>query len=134
MIAIDTNVLLRYLLNDDDSSVAAEQIIHRYQPVMVPDVVLAELVWVLEGRRISASRDVVIKTVFSIFSNGQFVFEDKSTIFRALMHWRNQKSRGFGFADALIRFKSEKAIDHLGEPFEGWATFDRGARELPGTF
>ena len=52
MIAIDTNVLLRYLLADDDTQYKkARSIIEGKMPVLITDAVLAETVWALTGKR-----------------------------------------------------------------------------------
>ncbi|HFE38753.1 MAG TPA: PIN domain-containing protein, partial [Gammaproteobacteria bacterium] len=48
MIAIDTNVLLRYLLWDDKPQAAkADRLINGTEPVLVTDVVLVETLWTL---------------------------------------------------------------------------------------
>ena len=55
MIAVDTYVLLRYLLEPLDANnpgwqvVAARQVIDKEDNVFVSDIVLAELEWVLES-------------------------------------------------------------------------------------
>ena len=52
MIAIDTNVLLRYLLADDAIQYRkAKVLIEARYPVLITDVVLVETVWTLAGRR-----------------------------------------------------------------------------------
>lgn len=48
MIALDTNVLARYLLNDDpEQSGAAAALLKKRQTYTAPPTVLLELVWVL---------------------------------------------------------------------------------------
>ena len=57
MIAIDTNVLLRYLLDDDDKqSLISKVLINGEHKVLVTDVVLTETVWVLKGKRYQVSK------------------------------------------------------------------------------
>jgi predicted nucleic-acid-binding protein len=52
VIAIDTNVLLRYLLEDDPvQSVKAAKLIGGSEVVLVTDVVLVETIWTLKGRK-----------------------------------------------------------------------------------
>ena len=54
MIAVDTNVLLRYLLNDDQSQAAiAEKLINGKEIVLITDVVLVETIWTLKGKSIN---------------------------------------------------------------------------------
>lgn len=52
MIALDTNVLVRYVVEDDAAQTAAavamiERAVERDEPLFVPQIVLCELVWVL---------------------------------------------------------------------------------------
>ena len=52
MIAIDTNVLLRYLLNDDQRQAAiADKLINGTDAVLITDIVLVESVWTLKGKK-----------------------------------------------------------------------------------
>ena len=51
MIAVDTNVLLRYLLEDDArQSKKASSIITGKNSVLVTDIVLVETIWTLKKR------------------------------------------------------------------------------------
>ena len=55
MIGLDTNVLLRFLLKDDElqgerASKAIRQAVARNEPVFVGVIVLCEVVWVLTSR------------------------------------------------------------------------------------
>ncbi|MDE2847134.1 MAG: PIN domain-containing protein [Gemmatimonadota bacterium] len=57
MIAIDTNVVLHYLLRDDEAQAErARRVIEGGERVLITDVVLAETVWTLAGRRYRATR------------------------------------------------------------------------------
>ena len=52
MIAIDTNVLLRYLLDDDtEQSPKAKKIIMGTDKVLLTDIVITETVWTLKGKK-----------------------------------------------------------------------------------
>ena len=52
MIAIDTNVLLRYLLWDNKTQAAkADKLINGSTRVLISDVVLAETLWTLKGKK-----------------------------------------------------------------------------------
>lgn len=58
MIAIDTNVLLRHVLQDDDEqSPKASQLFDLHERVLVTDVVLVECIWTLSGKKYQASRN-----------------------------------------------------------------------------
>jgi len=59
MIAIDTNVLLRYLLNDDPKqSKKASAVIQGSQKVLITDVVLVETIWRLKGENTTWARRI----------------------------------------------------------------------------
>lgn len=52
MIAIDTNVLLRYLLADDEQQYSkARNLITSHPPVLITDVVLVETIWIIDSNR-----------------------------------------------------------------------------------
>ncbi|WP_321416679.1 PIN domain-containing protein [uncultured Desulfobacter sp.] len=52
MISIDTNVLLRYLLEDDAEQFRkAVKLISGQEKVLVTDVVLVETIWTLRGEK-----------------------------------------------------------------------------------
>ena len=52
MIAVDTNVLLRYLLLDDEiQAKKAADLIQSGQTVYISHVVLVETVWTLKGKK-----------------------------------------------------------------------------------
>ena len=68
MIAINTNVLLRYLSRDDESlAERVRRVIACGERVLITDVVLAETVWTLAGRRYSATRADLIDLVKKLF-------------------------------------------------------------------
>ena len=58
MIAVDTNVLLRYLLNDDAAQAhIAANLIKGDDMVLITDVVLAETLWTLSGKKYRLNKD-----------------------------------------------------------------------------
>ena len=64
MLGIDTNVLVRYLVRDDQSQYErARRLIHREvntgEPVLVSLLVLLEMEWVLRSRYELAKPDIV---------------------------------------------------------------------------
>ncbi|MDE0158519.1 MAG: hypothetical protein OXI02_03110 [Candidatus Dadabacteria bacterium] len=57
MIAVDTNVLLRYPLNDDAAQAdTAASLIKGGDAVLITDVVLAETLWTLSGKKYRLTR------------------------------------------------------------------------------
>ena len=64
MIAVDTNVLLRYLLNDDPGQAErARGLFSNKEGVLITDVVIAETVWTLLGRRYRAGKAEIIAAI-----------------------------------------------------------------------
>ena len=49
MIAVDTNVLARYVANDDTAQSAKALQVMRHEDIFIPKTVLLELEWVLRG-------------------------------------------------------------------------------------
>ena len=60
MIAVDTDVLLRRLLNDNATQAAkARRLFESEESVLVTDVELAESIWTLTGKRYGAGREEI---------------------------------------------------------------------------
>lgn len=141
MIAIDTNVLLRYLLQDDeDQSKKAASLIQGTVPVLVTDIVLVETVWVLAGKRYKLDQEALGGVIGALFEERNIVFEDGQTVWRALNDFRkarpvkvNGKKKSADFPDALIVNKAMHIARQWHVPMTGVFTFDVTAREIPGT-
>lgn len=138
MIAIDTNVLLRYLLDDDKpQSAKARRLIRRHERILLTDAVLVETIWTLTGRRYDLDKDDICRVISHLFEEPAFCFEENHTVWRALGDWRNAKPIKVGgkrkatdFADALIANKSRSVTENTGHPFQGLYSFDTAAGEL----
>ena len=131
MIAVDTNVLLRYLLRDDEEQAKrAYLLIRGTATVLVTDIVLAETVWTLTGRRYRASKSDIISVIEGLLDEPRVRFEDDTVVWRALQAYRDTDA---GFADALIVYKALKFAAAGSEPFDAVRTFDEAARQLPHT-
>ena len=141
MIAIDTNVLLRYLLWDnEEQSVKADRLINGSAPVLITDVVLTETLWTLKGKKYKVNKTAMIKVVSSLFEESNIRFEDGQTVWRALNDYRHAKPVKVGskkkevdFSDALIVNKAKFHTSQKGEVLDGVYTFDLAAQEIPGT-
>ena len=141
MIAIGTNVLLRYLLADDAIQTAkATNIINSSEKILVTDVVLVETLWTLKGKKYQASKEDLVSVVESLFKEPHIVFEDGATVWRALHDFRlsvpvkvGSKNKSADFSDALIVNKAQTIAKKLQEPLDGIYTFDVAARALEGT-
>ena len=131
MIAVDTNVLLRYLLNDDAAQAdIATSLIKGADTVLITDVVLAETLWTLSGRKYRLNKDQVAAVVHALFEEPNIRFEDGSAVWMALNDYL--ESDGADFADALIINKARAVAKAQGGPFSGSYTFDKAAQKLQG--
>ena len=64
MIAVDTDVLLRYLLNDDPAQAErARRLFGHQDGVLITDVVIAETVWTLLGQRYRAGKTEIMAAI-----------------------------------------------------------------------
>lgn len=103
MIGLDTNVLVRYIAQDDRQQTAKatrviEQECSETRPGFVAAIVLAELVWVLESCYGSARAEIVA-VLQRILRAKQLVLQDKETIWKAVRSFEAGKA---DFADCLI--------------------------------
>lgn len=136
MIAIDTNVLLRYLLQDDIvQSGKAVKVINNNPIVLVSNVVLVETVWTLCGKKYRITQDEVVSTVQALFSEPNIVFEHAQTVWRALGDYIDTNNNGkskVDFPDALILNIGRDVAKNSDHTFSGFYTFDKAALRLPG--
>jgi len=141
MIAIDTNVLLRYLLDDDiEQSPKAKKIITGTDKILVTDIVIIETVWTLKGKKYKLDKEHIIETIYKLFEEPNIIFEDGQTIWRALGDYTNAQAVKVGnklkeadFPDALIINKARYVTKHKNQILKCIYTFDKAAQELPGT-
>jgi predicted nucleic-acid-binding protein len=141
MIAIDTNVLLRYLLQDNkEQAVKATKLVLGTESVLVTDVVLTETTWTLKGRRYDLSKEQIVDVIHSLFAEQNIKFEDGYAVWGTLKDFMNAKPIKSGgktkqadFPDAL-RVNQAKRYSQLNkEPISTIYTFDNAALEIKGT-
>jgi predicted nucleic-acid-binding protein len=141
VIAIDTNVLLRYLLWDDKTQAAkADKLINGTTSVLITDVVLVETLRTLKGKKYKLDKTAMIDVLNSLFEEPNICFEDRRTVWRALNDYRQAKPVKAGskkkeadFPDALIVNKAKFYAMEKGEALNGVYTFDLAAQIIPGT-
>ena len=141
MIAIDTNVLLRYLLDDDiKQSKKASALITGTNKVLLTDIVLTETIWTLKGKKYKLDKDSIVKVIKSLFAEPNIIFEDGQTVWRALSDYTKTKPVKVGskrkeadFPDALIVNKAKYVANILNDELDVVYTFDVAAQQLPGT-
>ena len=141
MIAVDTNVLLRYLLLDDKKQAAkADELINGAETVLITDVVLSKTLWTLKGKKYPLDKSAIVDVLDSLFKESNIRFEDGQTVWRALNDNRQampvkvgRKRKEADFPDALVANKARFCAGEIGEDLNGVYTFDVAAQELPGT-
>ena len=103
MIGLDTNILVRYLTQDDPAQAARatrlmEQELSEDEPGYVGLVALAETTWVLQ-RLYRANAAEIRETVADLLGARQIVVENRDAVSRALATSSDGRCT---FADALI--------------------------------
>lgn len=103
MIGIDTNILVRYLTQDDlEQAQIVEEIFDAYfasqNSIFINNIVLCELVWVLE-RGYKYKRETICNVLKQIFSTEEFAFENHKILWLALDQYTQDE---LDFSDALI--------------------------------
>ena len=123
MRAIDTNVLVRLIVQDDEKQVSDAKAFIALG-AWVSKIVLAEAIWVL-GSVYRQQHSDIADAIEMLLSNSQIFLEGAEAITAALAHYRKYPS--LRFSDCLILESARKA-GHL--PL---GTFDRGLAKLADT-
>ena len=128
MIALDTNVLVRFLTQDDpEQGRLASQLmgqLTQMRPGFVCREVLVELVSVLE-RSYGYGRDAIARVLEGFLAAIELVIEEADAVGAILDLYERS---GFGFADLMIREAARRA--GTGK----LVTFDRKAADMDGVF
>ncbi len=103
MIGLDTNILVRYLTQDEpDQSMKATNEIEKGQATghmfFIAAIVMCELVWVLETSY-GYDRQEIVQVLEKILRTKQFQFENKDLLWQSLADYRRKKG---DFADHLL--------------------------------
>lgn len=96
MLAVDTNVVVRYLTRDDAEQFAQASVLIRDEDVYVCTTVLLETEWVLR-RAYRFGRDQIVQALSAFAGLPRVTLEDAALTAKALA-WAAQ---GMDFADAL---------------------------------
>ena len=107
MIGLDTNVLVRYILQDDpEQAVTAERLIESQctaqSPGYISILVLVELAWVLTTGY-GYKKQHVASTIHQILITNEFMVEDRETVWAAMREFERGSS---DFADCLISHRN----------------------------
>ncbi|HYB50929.1 MAG TPA: type II toxin-antitoxin system VapC family toxin [Burkholderiaceae bacterium] len=127
MASLDTNVLVRWLIKDDERQLAVVQTVfeaaaHREEPLFVPLTVVLELEWVLRSRY-GFGKTAILAVFNALLETREIEFHEEGAVERAIHAYRLGRAE---FTDCL----------HMGisGAFERTPllTFDVAAARLPG--
>jgi predicted nucleic-acid-binding protein len=127
MAADDTNVLIRYIIQDDDSQFATvmkllDECAREGHPLFVPITVALELEWVLRSNFQVAKPDL-ISTLSQLLSATELSFQSEPALEVALARYRDSSA---DFSDCVHAALAAQAGE---EPL--W-TFDKKAAKVDG--
>jgi predicted nucleic-acid-binding protein len=127
LLGIDTNVLVRLLVQDDRAqSRRARELVQqaagRGRVVWVSLLVMIETEWVLRSRY-AFDKAATLQLIVSLLETRELTFEDEPAIEEALYNWKKSPC---GFADCLIVAHNRRA------GCSATASFDRRTARLPG--
>jgi len=141
MKAVDTNVLLRRLLNDDvEQAAKARKLFGGADQILVTDIALVETIWTLRGKRYKASKEDIMAVVMGLLEEPNVIFESQQAVWSALNDYIDAPMvkcsdgvRTADFSDALIVAKAKATMEQWGSAYEATYTFDVAAQSLRGT-
>ena len=122
MIAVDTNILLRYLAQDgsEEERSRAVRLIETEARVFVGDVVLVETYWVLR-RVYDFPKGKVLSALASMLASDTFEFQERDVVAQVV------ENPDIGLADALLARAAQRSNASV------TYTFDRkAARRVEG--
>lgn len=127
MLGLDTNVLVRFLVQDDQAQFErAQKLIGRAlrvgDGVLISLLVLLETEWVLRSRY-GFSKDEITAAFSGLLDSAEVRFEDEHSIENALFTWKDSSA---DFADCLIGAR------HRALGCRATVSFDAKAAKLPG--
>jgi predicted nucleic-acid-binding protein len=141
LISVDTNVLLRYLLQDDrDQSPKANRLFGSKKNILITDMVLVEALWTLKGKKYNLGKQDQLMVLSQLLKEPNVIFEDRQTVWSAMNCFRTNekikvgdKKKEADFADALILEKSKSICHQRDEIFDGLLTFDVESQQFDGS-
>ena len=127
MIGLDTNILIRYLAQDDPRQSAAatrlmERTLSAENPGFVAIVTICEIAWVL-AECYDADRERIRTVVQGLLETKQIVVESPELVWKALRAWRGSAA---DLSDAVI------AQVAIAQGAKRVLTFDKSAAKLEG--
>jgi len=127
LIGLDTNVVIRYLVQDDKKqSASATRFIEKTLTTEIPGyinhITLCEIAWVLQ-RCYGVKKQQLREVIEALLTTKQLIVENVEITWKAL---REYDSNNTDFCDALIdQINKKSGCEHS-------VTFDKKAAKLPG--
>jgi len=122
MNGLDTNVLIRYLVADDEAQAARAKRYIESGPSYVNCIVLSEVVWVLESAY-GYDKVAVVSVLEGLLSTHEVEVEDAEVALAALHDYRRTTA---GFTDCLVgRRNAAHGCNETG-------SFDKRAKNVAG--
>ncbi len=123
---LDTNVLVRYLTQDDEGQAEAaaktiEGAADKGEKMLIQPIILCELVWVLE-RAYDFPKTDLLRALEGVLRVAQFEIVEKDTVWQALSDYRQGKGDFFDYYLGRANEKAGAAIT---------LTFDKTFKGLP---
>jgi predicted nucleic-acid-binding protein len=127
MATLDTNILIRYLVKDDEAQLAATKKLIRAalaagETLFIPITVTLELEWVLRSN-FKFNKELVTSTLSSLLAAAELTFESESAAEIALALYKKSSA---DFSDCV-----HIALAHMAGESPLW-TFDRAAAKIDG--
>ena len=126
MIGLDTNVVVRYVTQDDAKQAAAatrlfEQVLSVERPGLIGLMTLCEIAWVL-AECYGADEPRIMQVIEGLLGSRQVVVEEADLVWKALRAWERSSA---DFSDALV------GQVLVAQGCEKVVTFDKAAAKLP---
>jgi predicted nucleic-acid-binding protein len=131
VIALDTNVLVRLLVEDDPDQFAKavavlERAAETEEPCFLADAVLCETAWVLASRY-GAGRAEILAAMSELAGDGRYAFDDPDALAEALRAFEDGRA---DFSDYLIGASARRRGARTTYTFDRKLEKDRGSTYL----
>ena len=122
MIGLDTNVIVRYITQDDSKQAAKankliEKSLSARKPGYITLVTLVEIVWVLDSCY-EQPKESILNVIYALLTTRQIVVERADSVYIAMKRYRSGKA---DFSDAVISVVAEN------DGCDSIVTFDKKA-------
>lgn len=108
MYAIDTNIIIRFLTQDDEQQYQKAKHIIQTQEIFIPDTVILEIEWVLRYAY-GFHANQIAEALLSLINAGNIYMTDKNRVFYAVSWYKD----GLDFGDALHLATSQYCLKFI---------------------